>query len=140
MDGLQNHIITLEKKIDQLYAIVEYLSHCIGETLPDSEMVSDQSAAKRWELDSQLINERSQEDNTAVNKPFPNTHHRGFNAMMEHKDILLDDKNYVPKTTTPHGEEVSSEIQIRRLHTQLTAAYERIAALEEQLLAQRIHF
>ena len=33
----------------------------------------------------------------------------------------------------------STDIQIRRLTAQLTAAYHRIAALEEQLLSHRIH-
>ena len=34
---------------------------------------------------------------------------------------------------------ISPEIQIQRLTAQLTAAYNRIAALEEQLLRERIH-
>ena len=35
--------------------------------------------------------------------------------------------------------DVSPELHIRRLTAQVTAAYNRIAILEEQLLAQRIH-
>jgi hypothetical protein len=34
---------------------------------------------------------------------------------------------------------LTPEIQIQRLTAQLTAAYNRIAALEEQLLLKRIH-
>ena len=34
---------------------------------------------------------------------------------------------------------ITPEIQIQRLTAQLTAAYNRIAALEEQLLRERIH-
>jgi hypothetical protein len=33
---------------------------------------------------------------------------------------------------------VSADLQIRRLTAQLTAAYHRIAALEEQIMAQRL--
>jgi len=58
---------------------------------------------------------------------------RKSNPAMEHKDIL-DDSGEVSTAS------VSPEIQIRRLNTQLTAAYNRIAALEEQLLARHIHF
>ncbi|NJL98547.1 MAG: hypothetical protein HC924_06865 [Synechococcaceae cyanobacterium SM2_3_2] len=36
------------------------------------------------------------------------------------------------------GHHISPEAQVQRLTAQLTAAYNRIAALEEQLLAQRI--
>ena len=55
---------------------------------------------------------------------------------MEHKDILLDGT----VDHSRHGEkELTPEIQIQRLTAQLTAAYNRIAALEEQLFARRIH-
>ncbi len=36
------------------------------------------------------------------------------------------------------GQHITAEAQVQRLTAQLTAAYNRIAALEEQLLAQRI--
>ncbi len=39
----------------------------------------------------------------------------------------------------PKYNSFADEIQIRRLTAQLTAAYNRIAALEEQLLSYRIH-
>lgn len=38
------------------------------------------------------------------------------------------------------GHEIPAEAQVQRLTAQLTAAYNRIAALEEQLLAQRMHY
>lgn len=59
-------------------------------------------------------------------------------SMMEHKDILVDSNEL--DTHLQSGEkELGPEIQIQRLTAQLTAAYNRIAALEEQLLARRIH-
>jgi hypothetical protein len=41
-----------------------------------------------------------------------------------------------------HREEpnITADLQVQRLTAQLTAAYNRIAALEEQLLAQRTHY
>ncbi|MBE9177457.1 hypothetical protein IQ268_02560 [Oculatella sp. LEGE 06141] len=59
-------------------------------------------------------------------------------ASMAHKDVLLD-SDY-PDPETHQGERtLAPEIQIQRLTAQLTAAYNRIAALEEQLLARRTH-
>lgn len=58
-----------------------------------------------------------------------------------HKDILADGEEgtaLAGSSTDPHPD-LSADIQIRRLTAQLIAAYNRIAALEEQLLARRIH-
>jgi hypothetical protein len=53
-----------------------------------------------------------------------------------HKDILDD----MPYLESHRNEQVlSPELQIQRLTAQLTAAYNRIAALEEQLLAKHVH-
>ena len=60
-------------------------------------------------------------------------------AFLEHKDILLDD-SYFDKNSQSLEKELSAEIQIQRLTAQLTAAYNRIAALEEQLLSKRMHW
>lgn len=122
MDRLQNHIITLEQKIDRLYTVVEHLNNRFEETMTMRNSASENS------------------ENVAINESSSENHHRGFSAMMGHKDVLLDDDTNTGGNRASDGEEVSPEIQIRRLNTQLAAAYNRIAALEEQLLAQRIHF
>jgi predicted nuclease with TOPRIM domain len=123
MDRLENHITTLEQKIDRLYAVVEHLSNRLDENL-------NEETANNHSSQNQMLNEESPDDNR----------NRGFSAMMGHKDVLLDDETNTSRNTASDGEEVSPEIQIRRLNTQLAAAYNRIAALEEQLLAQRINF
>jgi hypothetical protein len=54
-----------------------------------------------------------------------------------HQDVLVDNEtsSYRQQETT-----MSPQSQIQRLTAQLTVAYSRIAALEEQLLArQRVH-
>lgn len=122
MDRLENHITTLEQKIDRLYAVVEHLSNRI-----DTDM--QMQHCDETPSENATVEESSQQDR-----------HRGFSGMMGHKDVLLDDDSNTSRNTASDGEEVSPEIQIRRLNTQLAAAYNRIAALEEQLLAQRIHF
>jgi len=125
MDRLENHIITLEQKVDRLYAVVEHLTQRLDESMQMPNNTSNSSHSS--------IEQESVRENT-------DPHHRGCSAMMGHKDVLLDDDANTSRTTASDGETVSPEIQIRRLNTQLTAAYNRIAALEEQLLAQRIHF
>jgi hypothetical protein len=59
-------------------------------------------------------------------------------AELGHKDILLDSQSF---DIDRHGgdQPLTPEVQIQRLTAQLTAAYNRIAVLEEQLLAQRVH-
>jgi hypothetical protein len=59
----------------------------------------------------------------------------GYASLMDHKDILVDGRHRFRETETV----ISADTQIRRLTAQLTAAYNRIAALEEQLLSYRIH-
>ncbi len=53
---------------------------------------------------------------------------------MSSKDVLSDVQSYQPGN---NGRVLSPEAQIQRLTGQLTAAYNRIAALEEQLLSKR---
>jgi len=62
-----------------------------------------------------------------------------LDAALAHKDILVD-ASYLESTSGNREKELSPEIQIQRLTAQLTAAYNRIAALEEQLLAKRVHY
>ncbi|MDB9479193.1 ferrochelatase [Dolichospermum circinale CS-537/03] len=57
---------------------------------------------------------------------------------LEHKDVLTDSMVYSDANYQARDRQITPEIQIQRLTTQLTAAYHRIAALEEQLLRQRI--
>jgi uncharacterized coiled-coil protein SlyX len=122
MDRLENHIIALEQKMDRLYAVVEHLSNRLDENMQMHQSSNDAS------------------ENPSIREASSETPQRGFSAMMGHKDVLQDDETNTTRNTASDGEEVSPEIQIRRLNTQLTAAYNRIAALEEQLLAQRINF
>ncbi|NEP07517.1 MAG: hypothetical protein F6K34_23605 [Okeania sp. SIO4D6] len=51
---------------------------------------------------------------------------------------MLVDDDYMNQGSQNMDGELTSEIQIQRLTAQLTAAYNRIAALEEQLLSRRI--
>ena len=65
-------------------------------------------------------------------------HTRAFEEEMEHKDVLSD-FTFMESDSHSGERSLAPEVQIQRLTAQLTAAYNRIAALEEQLLSKRIH-
>lgn len=132
MEGLQQQIQALEQKIDRVYDVVEQLRAQVTEVLASEVQSCSQSVADDEDL-TQLVGDPP--------RPTPAARHLSpSDRCFEHKDVLLDDDDISLTSTTSSGQPVSSEIQIRRLNTQLTAAYNRIAALEEQLLAHRIHF
>jgi hypothetical protein len=122
MDTLQTQIDTLNQKMDGLHQIIEQLSNHLVQVLtetkaaPHSTHPVPESGTARFSYQSYRISD----------------------SLMEHKDVLSDHGNL---DSMSHGGErsFSPEIQIQRLTAQLTAAYNRIAALEEQLLSQRVH-
>ena len=115
MDQLQQQIGELEGKVDQLHYTVEQLSGQIA-TLTLKQRSDSQS-------------------DTAAAQLAPTPIHKRFNSAMEHKDILVDGSSWEGDA----NEGLSPDTQIRRLTAQLTAAYNRIATLEEQLFDCRIH-
>jgi uncharacterized coiled-coil protein SlyX len=115
MDGLQKQIVGLNQKVDRLHNMVEHLSGQIATLATDK--------ADHYSRESREMIGFSELSN---------------NSLYDHKDILRDHGGQ--KVPLGNGDNpISDEIQIRRLTAQLTAAYNRIAALEEQLLTYRIH-
>lgn len=124
MDPLQKQVITLSHKVDALYQIVDQLSGRVSEALSECRLAPIQGTNGYLEVDG--------------TRRYPASGYSSINPAMEHKDVLAD--GACLDTHRQSGEKgLSPEIQIQRLTAQLTAAYNRIAALEEQLLAQRIH-
>jgi hypothetical protein len=121
MDSLQEEVTSLNTKVDALHQVLEQLKSQTTEILSEVKIVGDKSPFS---------------SSTLPRPSFTNRSH--FNGGMEHKDVLSDD-NY-PDSETQNGDRaLTPEVQIQRLTAQLTAAYNRIAALEEQLLAKRVH-
>ncbi|MCP6759486.1 MAG: hypothetical protein NHB32_12130 [Fischerella sp. CENA71] len=124
MEPLQKQVLSLSYKVDALYQVIEQLDNKVSQALSvcrldakndDKETVLENSDASRFPL-------------TGIN----------FNSEMEHKDVIAD--GVYPDMNLQGGDRhIAPEIQIQRLTAQLTAAYNRIAALEEQLLLKRIH-
>jgi hypothetical protein len=124
MDALQQQITELDRKINGLHSSIEQLG----------ARISALALEKQPSLESEIVyfpNKTQGRSQTPLNNG-------RLKAIAEHKDILIDGSE---GQSSYHGEgetTLSSEIQIRRLTAQLTAAYNRIAALEEQLLACRM--
>ena len=121
MDTLQKQIKGLENKISNLYQLVEK----IGDRV-DNLSSSDREDTNAYSLPS----EQSKTSNTKDRETAYSLSH--------HKDILQDETSNNSRSASSSERELSPDIQIRRLTAQLTAAYNRIAALEEQLLSHRI--
>ncbi|GBF81392.1 integrase [Aphanothece sacrum FPU1] len=130
MDGLQHQINEINHKVDQLHHIVEQLTK--------------QIVGSSGQYDPMMTNRRysvaTMSHQNALPKPTALPTHGHLKSVMEHKDILVDDRASDTLVTTEGEVILTTDIQVRRLTAQLTAAYNRIAALEEQLLARRRTF
>ncbi|MDC0831909.1 hypothetical protein AY599_22790 [Leptolyngbya valderiana BDU 20041] len=122
MDALHTHILTLDRKIDGLYEIIDHLSHTL------SSVISENS----------LKTAKSEENHHAIvpDSDFTHRHSDGLEILMEHKDVLVDG-SHLEIGNSSSETLLTPEVQIQRLTAQLTAAYNRIAALEEQLLSRQ---
>lgn len=123
MNTLQQQINLMSVKVDALYQLIEQLSDKLSDVAVECKFGA-----------TQLQHSESS----------PTTHHpsyqtyAGLGSSMEHKDVLADRSG--ASSTTHSGErQLAPEVQVQRLTAQLTAAYNRIASLEEQLLSRRIH-
>jgi hypothetical protein len=122
MDLLKDQVAILALKIDSMQQTIEYLSNQTTEALS--------------ELRTQGI-ERVESSPVDASAGWYSQQRSKLNEQMEHKDVLVDVR--FPDTEQQSGDRpLSLEIQVQRLTAQLTAAYNRIAALEDQLLSKRM--
>lgn len=124
MESLRNQIIAVNNKVDALYQMVEQLSNQMTDVLTETKRTPDSS-----------------DDSSAWRVNDGRYYYKGISRIdstLAHKDVLAD-SSFVDTSSGNREKEIAPEIQVQRLTAQLTAAYNRIAALEEQLLAQRVH-
>ncbi|MBD1834601.1 hypothetical protein H6F61_18330 [Cyanobacteria bacterium FACHB-472] len=124
MDSLQKQIVVLSHKVDVVYEMLEHLNQKVSDSLSQSKQAPVQVGTPP------AIG--------ASNSRYSYQSYSSMTSVMEHKDVLVD-TNGLDGNFQSSEKELSPEIQIQRLTAQLTAAYNRIAALEEQLLSKRIH-
>ncbi len=126
MDAVQKQIIALSHKVDALYQMIEQLDGKVSESIAENQQTP-------WQYS---------EPSLSATNPRLNGYYKSpslLGAVMEHKDVLLDGNSDFTNSHQNSEKTISADIQVQRLTAQLTAAYNRIAALEEQLLARRIH-
>ncbi len=119
MDVVQKQVFELSGKVDGLYQLMEQLTDKVTRIAEVQSLSNGDSAPhlRSANLSSVAL-------------------HRVVDPTMMHKDILSDEPHLEgDKLSTSPA--VSPQIQIQRLTAQLTAAYNRMAALEEQILACR---
>lgn len=124
MDALQTQISALNQKVDQLHKLIERISSQVNALTTENENYTDRQAYSLSVIPPLVSPSASS--------------YSGRENFLTHKDILVDDRNDQNSINSTKEQDLSPDIQIRRLTAQLTAAYNRIAALEEQLLASRI--
>ncbi|MGC8714216.1 MAG: hypothetical protein ACP5RH_17660 [Leptodesmis sp.] len=124
MDTLQKQLNVLSAKVDGLYQLIEQVSNRVSEIVSECKFASAQTSHTNSETG---INYRSYKGVSSLD------------SSLEHKDVLVDGDS-LDAALQSSERKLSPEIQIQRLTAQLTAAYSRIAALEEQLISQRIHY
>jgi len=124
MESLHNQIVTLSNKVDAIYQVIERLDEKVSQTLSECSLANQKETA---ETSWKNVEAESYRLRTNLS----------FNPELEHKDVLVD--AMYPESNLQGGEQqLTPEIQLQRLTAQLTAAYNRIASLEEQLLLKRI--
>ena len=124
MDTLQIQISELREKIDCLHQLIEQIGTQV-------KGLSSQSP-QRVQQESYSLPSFTSSSNKFARQANESEY------QLTHKDILVDD-NSSTSSTSSNSDNLAPDTQIRRLTAQLTAAYNRIAALEEQLLTYRIH-
>ncbi|NJL47345.1 MAG: hypothetical protein HC929_07475 [Leptolyngbyaceae cyanobacterium SM2_5_2] len=124
MGSIQEQVRLLTDKVDALHQMIDQINGQVAAILASAHSTMDEGVESRFGVVSYSSPHRY---NPSV-----------LDTVCEHKDVLLDNSysNLERQNTEVN---LSQDIQIQRLTAQLTAAYNRIAALEEQLLAARIH-
>ena len=123
MNTLQQQINLMSTKVDALHQLIEQLSNKLSDVAVECKFGAEQR-------------QHAESDGTNHSQSYQT--YAGLGSSMEHKDVLADHSGV--HTMTHSGErQLAPEVQVQRLTAQLTAAYNRIAALEEQLLSRRIH-
>lgn len=126
MDTLEKQLLALQEKVDALYQIIEQLNVRFLAAIDTGKV---------------KLNPETKETVNINYSKYSNPWYQSYgDSTMEHKDVLKDHNRSGEGSSQASGQQaMSTELQIQRLTAQLTAAYNRIAALEEQLVARRVH-
>jgi hypothetical protein len=139
MDKLQRQIMELNYKVDRLSQIVERITR--QESFPEAQIQEQIEPTKQFNSRLNKVSSLDEIPQLSHNVS-ENSLQANLPLIIGHKDIIDDEDSISEKSDYSNSQvrhEMSCELQVQRLTAQLTAAYHRIAALEEQLLAKRNH-
>jgi hypothetical protein len=125
MELIQQQISALTHKVDRVYQILDRLQQ---------HVVLDLDAHGGSGAETSIKHPFNRDDSHRTNH---DPRRVGKEWIVAHQDILIDSSGVEIGHHQIVEQELAPQIQIQRLTAQLTAAYSRIAALEEQLLARR---
>jgi hypothetical protein len=150
MESIQQQISTLTRKVDRVYQIIDRLNQHVFEHL-DLQLVSGEETSIKHPLNREDSQPPANADLRRLAQAATNYRRKGYADLpsgssyrhdsaewvIAQQDILIDSSGVEISLHQIKEQDLSPQIQIQRLTAQLTAAYNRIAALEEQLLAKR---
>jgi hypothetical protein len=124
MESIQQQISALTHKVDRVYQILDKLQqHIVVDLDP-------QGSGAETSIKHPFNRDHSQ-------RYHPDPHRVRQDWIVAGQDTLIDSSGVEIGQHQIVEQELTPQVQIQRLTAQLTAAYNRIAALEEQLLAKR---
>ncbi|WP_309742737.1 hypothetical protein [Chamaesiphon sp. OTE_20_metabat_361] len=145
MESIQQQISTLTRKVDRVYQIIDRLNQ-------QFELIEPHVISEKTSIERSLNREELQPASGEIRRSQPANYRRNGYAdlptganyrhdtsewVIAQQDVLIDSGGVEISQHQIKEQDLAPQIQIQRLTAQLTAAYNRIAALEEQLLAKR---
>jgi hypothetical protein len=146
MESIQQQISALTLKVDRVYQMLaRETAQDLDARIVGGEEISIEHPLNREDI--QLVggkNRRLRPDASSHHRsgypdPAHNSNYRQDSTewIIAQQDMLIDSSGVEISHHQIKEQDLAPQIQIQRLTAQLTAAYNRIAALEEQLLAKR---
>jgi hypothetical protein len=149
MESIQQQISTLTRKVDRVYQIIDRLHQHVFQNLDTQTIGGEETSIEhpvhrhpqlttsdaRRRIEQEIASYRT---NGYVDLPSSaNDRQETANWAIDRQGMSIDNSGLEIGHHQVKEQHLSPEFQIQRLTAQLTAAYNRIAALEEQLLAKR---
>jgi hypothetical protein len=133
MEILKMQVNALTRKVDMIYAMVEEINAKLSLELNTRSMQNYQARiSDNFMTEYLMVEEDEVEDDLSSN--YSNNYSSNYQRDNRARGIERTVGNSLDT-----DQELAGDLQLQRLTAQLTAAYNRIAALEEQLLSARIN-
>jgi hypothetical protein len=131
MEILKMQVDSLTRKVDMIYAMIEELNAKLSLELNTRSMQNYQARISDNFMTEYLMVEDELEDDLPGNYPGSYPHYQ--------RESRAKGTERIVGNSLDTDQDLAGDLQLQRLTAQLTAAYNRIAALEEQLLSARIN-